>query len=143
MTDVRRAANCLYSSHLYEHLAINSKQVFSVQKPVFCQYFYSYLALSLRSSLSTSQSCNPTRHTILKFDILTLSTSSNLFKNFTEELEEFAENARKKKDQDDGSDRMNIEQSEASKPDDLFAVLTAQNIKNKASSAFKLPYNLK
>ncbi len=37
---------------------------------------------------------------------------------------------------------MNIEQSEALKPDDLFAVLTAQNIKNKASSAFKLPYNL-
>ncbi len=71
------------------------------------------------------------------------TTSSNLFKNFTEELEEFVENARKKKDQDDGSDRMNIEQSEASKSDDLFAVLTAQNIKNKASSAFKLPYNLK
>ncbi len=47
------------------------------------------------------------------------TASSESFKIFIDKLEEFVENAHENEDQNDKSDRMKIEQSEASKSDDL------------------------
>ncbi len=64
---------------------------------------------------------------------------SESFKIFTDKSEEFAENAHENEDQDDESDRMEITQSEASKPNDL-----RQQIYEKATPHLgKLMNNLK
>jgi len=64
---------------------------------------------------------------------------SESFKIFIDKFEEFVENAHENEDQNDESDRMEIEQSEASKPDDL-----RQQIYEKATSHLrKLMKNFK
>ncbi len=67
------------------------------------------------------------------------TASSESFKIFIDKLEEFVENAHENEDQNDESDRMEIEQSEAPKPDDL-----RQQIYEKVTSYLKkLMKNLK